>query len=42
VITLTVFAIFSMLYLGQKLTINHAIGFALIAAGAWFVFRAPA
>jgi len=41
VITLTVFAIFSMLYLGQKLTINHAIGFALIAAGAWFVFRSP-
>ena len=42
VITLTVFAGFSVLYLGQKLTINHAIGFALIAAGAWFVFRSPA
>jgi hypothetical protein len=42
VITLSVFAIFSMLWLGQKITINHAIGFALIAAGAWFVFRAPA
>ncbi|MBO9712234.1 DMT family protein [Sphingomonas sp.] len=42
VITLTVFAGFSILYLGQKLSWNHAIGFALIAAGAWFVFRAPA
>ncbi|MET0307508.1 MAG: DMT family protein, partial [Sphingomonas sp.] len=37
VITLTVFAGFSVLYLGQKITVNHLIGFALIAAGAWFV-----
>ena len=42
VVTLTVFAGFSILYLGQRITWNHAIGFALIAAGAWFVFRAPA
>jgi len=42
VITLTVFVGFSVLYLGQKITINHLIGFALIAAGAWFVFKAPA
>ncbi|NML04767.1 DMT family protein [Sphingomonas sp. G-3-2-10] len=42
VLTLTIFAIFSVLYLGQKITMNHVIGFALIAAGAWFVFRAPA
>lgn len=41
VITLTVFAGFSVLYLGQKLTANHLIGFALIAAGAFFIFRAP-
>lgn len=41
VITLTVFAGFSVLYLGQKITVNHLIGFALIALGAWFVFRAP-
>jgi uncharacterized protein (DUF486 family) len=41
VITLTVFAGFSVLYLGQKVTLNHAIGFALIAAGAFFVFRSP-
>lgn len=42
VVTLTIFAGFSVVYLGQKLTVNHAIGFALIAAGAFFVFRTPA
>lgn len=41
VITLTVFAGFSVLYLGERLTINHLIGFALICAGAFFVFKAP-
>jgi uncharacterized protein (DUF486 family) len=41
VITLSVFAGFSVLYLHQKVTVNHAIGFALIAAGAFFVFRSP-
>lgn len=39
VITLTVFAIFAVLYLGQKITINQVTGFALIALGALFVFR---
>ena len=39
VITLTVFAIFSVLYLGQKITLNDLIGFSMIAGGAWFVFR---
>jgi uncharacterized protein len=39
VITLFTFAIFSVVYLGESLTLNHAIGFALILAGAWFVFR---
>ncbi|MEZ0242369.1 MAG: DMT family protein [Sphingomonas sp.] len=42
VITLTVFAAFSVLYLGQKITMNHVIGFSLIAAGAFFVFKSPA
>ena len=48
VITLVVFGGFSVLYLREPLTWNHAIGFALIAAGAYFVFtgsglnRAPA
>jgi len=41
VITLAVFAGFSVLYLGEKLTINHLIGFAFIALGAWFIFRGP-
>ena len=41
VITLSVFAVFSVLYLEQKITMNHLIGFALIAAGAFFLFRAP-
>ncbi|MCA1953440.1 MAG: DMT family protein [Hyphomicrobiales bacterium] len=39
VITLLVFAGFSVFYLGEKLTPNHAIGFTLICAGAWFVFQ---
>ena len=38
VITLTVFAGFSALYLGEPVRWNHAVGFALIAAGAWFIF----
>jgi uncharacterized protein (DUF486 family) len=41
VITLIVFAIFSVTFLGEKLTMNHAVGFALIIAGAWFIFRGP-
>lgn len=41
VITLVVFAVFSVAWLGEKLTLNHAVGFALICAGAWFVFRGP-
>ena len=41
VITLVVFAVFSVLYLGQKFAWQHGVGFALIAAGAFFVFHAP-
>jgi uncharacterized protein (DUF486 family) len=41
VITLAVFAAFAVTYLGQKITANQLIGFALIAAGAFFVFRTP-
>jgi uncharacterized protein (DUF486 family) len=41
VITLSVFAVFSVVYLQQAVTWNQAIGFALIALGAFFVFRAP-
>jgi uncharacterized protein len=39
VITLVVFAGFSVLYLKESLGWNHAVGFALIAAGAFFVFH---
>lgn len=39
VITLIVFSGFSVFWLKEALTINHAIGFALIAAGAAFVFK---
>ncbi|MGB3502593.1 MAG: DMT family protein [Mesorhizobium sp.] len=40
VITLLVFAGFSVLYLKEAITWNHLIGFALIAAGATFIFKA--
>jgi len=39
VITLVVFAGFSVLYLKESLGWNHLVGFALIAAGAAFIFR---
>ncbi len=41
VVTLTVFGVFSVVYLGQAVTWNQAVGFAFIAAGAFFVFRGP-
>ena len=41
VITLSVFALFSVLYLGERITLNHAVGFALICIGAFFVFKGP-
>ena len=40
VITLVVFAVFSVAYLNEAVTWNHAAGFALIALGAALVFRA--
>jgi len=39
VVTLIVFAAFSWLYLKEPLGWNHAIGFALIAGGAFFIFH---
>lgn len=38
VITLLIFAGFSVLYLKEPFTWNMAVGFALIACGAFFVF----
>jgi uncharacterized protein len=41
VITLVVFSVFSVFYLGESLTVNHAIGFGLICLGAFFIFKGP-
>ena len=41
VITLAVFAVFSITFLGERFTLNHMVGFGLIAAGALFVFMGP-
>ena len=40
-IALIVFAVFSVVYLKEAFTLNHAVGFGFIAAGAFFVFRGP-
>ncbi len=39
VITLSVFAVFSWVYLGERITWQHGVGFGLIAAVAWFIFQ---
>jgi hypothetical protein len=39
VITLVVFAGFSVWVLKEPLGWNHAVGFGLIALGAWFIFQ---
>ncbi|MTH65757.1 DMT family protein [Paracoccus shanxieyensis] len=39
VISLSVFVLFSWLYLGEKITWNVALGFALICLGAFFIFH---
>jgi uncharacterized protein (DUF486 family) len=41
VITLVVFAIFSVTWLKAPITANHMVGFALIGAGAFVVFKGP-
>ena len=41
VITLLVFVGFSIFYLKEPMSWNYAIGFVLIATGAFFVFRGP-
>ena len=38
VITLAVFAVFSVMYLGEQLRWNYLVGFALIVAAVMFVF----
>jgi len=39
IITLLVFAGFSVVYLKEPIGWNHLVGFALIAAGAGFIFQ---
>jgi uncharacterized protein len=39
IITLLVFAAFSVLYLKEPLGWNHALGFSFIALGAFFIFH---
>jgi len=39
VITLAVFALFSVFFLKEPLSWNHAIGFGFIALGAFFIFH---
>ncbi|MCE3232656.1 MAG: hypothetical protein K0R98_913 [Rickettsiaceae bacterium] len=39
IITLVVFAIFSVFYLGEELRWNHLVGFSLIVAAAFFIFH---
>jgi len=39
VITLTIFSIFSVLYLGEPLKWNYLVGFAFIIAAVFFIFN---
>jgi uncharacterized protein (DUF486 family) len=41
VISLAVFAVFTAVVLKEQLTLNHLVGFSLIAGGAYFVFKGP-
>jgi uncharacterized protein (DUF486 family) len=41
VVTLVVFAGFSIVYLKEPMTWNYVVGFAFITVGAFFVFRGP-
>lgn len=39
IITLSVFAVFSIFYLGDAIRWNHLVGFALIVLAAFFIFK---
>jgi uncharacterized protein (DUF486 family) len=41
IVTLLIFAGFSVVYLKEPMTWNYLVGFAFIAVGAFFVFRGP-
>jgi uncharacterized protein len=39
IITLVVFCVFSVLYLGEEFRWNYLIGFGFLAVGAFFIFK---
>jgi len=39
IITLSIFPVFSVLYLGDKFKWNRGVGFAFILAAAFFIFH---
>lgn len=39
ILTLVVFAVFSIFYLDEKLAWNHLVGFGLIVLAAFFIFK---
>ena len=39
IITLSVFSVFSVLYLGDKFRWNYGVGFVFIAVAAFFIFH---
>ena len=41
VISISAFVLFAIFVLGEKLTPNHFVGFGLIGAGAFFIFKGP-
>ena len=41
VISIAAFVLFAIFVLGEKLTLNHFVGFGLIGAGAFFIFKGP-
>ena len=40
-VSIAIFVGFSVLVLGEKITINTGVGFALIGVGAFFIFNGP-
>jgi uncharacterized protein (DUF486 family) len=42
VITLAVFVVFALFFLGERLAWNHLVAFGLLAAAAFFAFGVPA
>ncbi len=39
IVTLIVFAVFSVVYLGERFTFNHALGFSFLVLAAFFIFK---